>query len=222
METRQRERTPAMARAHADDDVKSTVSEYVRRPSAPLTVAMARALYSTGPFDQKTTRFIVNSTPLPPEDVYPVVEAAGRVAGKRDSERGYCRGAVIEAITASLVGERADALEEVSVGPLEGSWWTEGFSDPIDVVVLDEVLELYECKSITQEITSKHVHQFKLIGDLARAEGHQVHPVFVTLQRASVLADQLKGFREAPSPIYGATLETLHSMGRRLPDQAVR
>ena len=113
---------------------------------------------------------------------------------------------------------RAPGLStEQSVGPLEGGWWKDGKSDPIDIVITGP-WEFYDCKNDVRRIESKHINQFNLLNVIDRSS----IVGFITLAPAPLLADSLEdlGFPHECA-VHAYTLEDFEAMAVDKPTSVV-
>ena len=183
------ERSAEMDEAHSDEHVRRMSDAFLARPGDGMVKILALAL--TSPWDPRSHRNMVLVAGMDSDDqpsAFELLECGNELWAKPNGE--FCRGAVLERVMEGLLIRRdCEFLEEQCVGPFEGTWWTNGMSDPIDFVLPDGP-EFYECKTNIRKIGSKHVNQFELI--------HLLDPLsltaFVTLQKAATLADWLSEF----------------------------
>ena len=195
-------RSPEMTAAHENEAVRTMASCFLRYPLDGMVKLLAAAL--THPFDAVRHRGMIITAGLPSEAqwaAFDLLRASNELWALEGGE--FCRGAVLEQVTAGLFGGRGcEIKQEQKVGPFEGDWWKDGLSDPIDFVVPDGP-EFYECKTNIRMIKPKHVHQFALIHSLDSLS----LTAFVTLAKAATLADWLSDYA-APVPLMAFTYES--------------
>jgi len=195
------ERSAEMSAAHAHDAVRTMSDRFLTFPYDGMVKLLAAAL--TSPFDPRSHRGMIITAGLPNEAhaaAYELLGAANALWAKDGGE--FCRGAVLEQVTAGLFARRGcEVKEEQRVGPFEGDWWADGLSDSIDFV-LPGGPEFYECKTNIRMIKPKHVNQFAIIHRLDALS----LTAFVTLATAAMLANWLSEFK-APVPLMAFTFE---------------
>lgn len=210
MDLHQAELTSEMVAAHGNAHVLTVVDRFLAAPVDGMVKLLAQCMYSTG-WDPRSFRSLILVAGIPTDMhdlAYEMLDAATSVAAEPNAER--CRGAILEQVAHGLIALRLDAPElyqEQCIGELEGSWWTNGRTDSIDLVIIGTPNEVYDCKNNPFEIISRHVHQFRLVSELY--PGTVVG--FVTLAMASILADYLSEFTDAPL-IHAFALENFLGM----------
>ena len=200
------ERSVEMTVAHRHTAVRTMSERFLRFPRDGMVKLLAAAL--TQPFDPHWHRGMIITAGLPTEAhvaAYELLRAANELWAQTGGE--FCRGAVLEQVTAGLLAQRGcEVKEEQRVGPFEGDWWTDGLSDSIDFVLPDGP-EFYECKTNIKMIRPKHINQFAIIHELDALS----LTAFVTLAKAATLADWLSDFK-APVPLMAFTFEDFLGM----------
>ena len=208
-------RSTEMASAHGDEHVRRMATAFLEGPGDGMVKILALVL--TSAWNPASHRNMVIVAGIPNEDhelAFELLECGNELWAKPAGE--FCRGALLEQVTAGLLMRRECAvLEEQRVGPLDPRWWTDGMSDPIDFVLPDGP-EFYECKTNIRKIASKHVNQFGLIHDLDPLS----LTAFVTLQKAATLADWLSEFA-VTRPILAFTWENILAAARGPADMQV-
>jgi hypothetical protein len=195
------ERSEEMATAHKHHAVQTMSKCFLRFRYDGMVKLLAAAL--TYSFDPHSHRGMIITAGLPNEAhaaAYELLQASNELWSQDGGE--FCRGAVLEQVTAGLLaGRRCEVKEEQRVGPFDGKWWADGLSDSIDFVLPDGP-EFYECKTNIKRIGSKHVNQYAIIHEL---DGLSL-TAFVTLNKAATLVDWLSEFA-VPVPLMAFTFE---------------
>jgi hypothetical protein len=186
-----------MAAAHADPQVRVVVDRFLAYPMDGMVRLLVRAMY--GNWDPRSHRSIILQVGIPNQFhdlAYELMEAATAIASREVEARSYCRGAILEGISHGLLSRRSrNVLEEQRLGPFPDPPWRGGVSDPVDFVLLEVPIEIYECKSVPREVESKHLQTIML----ARQADPGVHGGFITLAYRADLVVWLADFTD-----YGA------------------
>lgn len=219
MELLERDRSSDLNAAHRDRDVREVVQAFLRSRHPGMVRLLKETLYGNVFPGPRAKRALVMNANLP-NDVQPdaseLVDAAFRVAAKDDPHRGYCHGAILEAVTAGLLRNRSALVrEEVAVGPMP-RWYGSDYCEPIDVLVDEPAIEFYECKTSATDIRGHHVTRFREVYDLATEDDRTPLTAFVTLSRASSVVAALDDI-ELERPLFGVTEDDLVALADGLP-----
>jgi hypothetical protein len=216
MELVQAERTPAMNRAHEDERVQRIVANFLRAPSTSMAKLLAQALW--GNWDPRSAPSLAKMAGVAPAHATIAADLATdglAIANDADEDHGRrCRGAVLEALSEQLLRRRAlSVLTEQQVGPFPDPPWTDGLSDPIDIIAVAAAHEFYECKASVRDIASKHIEQFRIVGEVCPDDSLVG---FITLQATGLLVGTLMAFNRTCT-LHGYALEDFVEMAASTP-----
>ena len=211
-----------MEAAHNNPNVQAASDAFLGAPVRGMVRILARSLYMY--LDPARHRAIVLAAGIDNvhhSRAYQMLAATNAIYGmdpgtKTDpGPRSYARGAVLEKIGEGLLRvRRPNLLTEQCIGPLEGAFWTDGKSDPIDFFMPEAPQEFWDAKSNVLMIKSKHLNQFDQLLDLA-ATGSMAG--FITLDETINLAEYLADFHGFRHPVYAYAFENFEAMAYERP-----
>jgi hypothetical protein len=216
-----------MKTAHDDEAVKVIVRTLIEHWHPDFLELAAIAIISAPGFDPGMAQFHLRTAPLTDENLEAartMIEAAKRVLRKPLDQRKRCRGAIVEAVVASLVAKRAEVRVEHCIAGLKGETNRVG---PLDVIGIGPAgaaadLEIYECKSNPgMDLDERYPRIFRLIEETADLTGTTVLFAFATLRPRSDLVAAALGL-ECDTPVMGIGREDLLTLDVRAPDVPLR
>jgi hypothetical protein len=209
-----------METAHQQPAVVDAAKAFLAAPVRGMVKILSRSLYSYYP--DVSHRSIVIAAGMDTSDhesAFEMLRATNAINKLEEGPRQYARGAMLEKIAEELLKVRLPGLlTEQCIGPLDGPQWTNGMSDPIDFVSDTAPEEFYDAKSAINRIESKHLNQFRLILGLA---SNDARAGFITLAKASDLADYLAVFQWLEGDVYAYTVEDFEAMADDRPTTQV-
>jgi hypothetical protein len=127
MQLVQADRTCEMERAHADGHVRTAAARFLAFPSDGMVRLLEGSMWSD--WDPRSFRNLILTAGIPNAEhdgAYELLEATTAIARKPATEAAYCRGALLEQVTAGLLRRRGvTVLEEQRVGPFPTPPWAE-------------------------------------------------------------------------------------------------
>jgi hypothetical protein len=225
----QAERHDDMKAAHADAAVQIVVERYLMSPSAVMSYLLVTALYSNYHPGPAAVQTMLMWAPVSDDDepaAREMVEACLTIGNRFQHDwdaRGCRNGAIIEALTERLCGQRStDVAVEQHVGPLPPKLYFNGRSKPMDVLVKDDrLLEVYECKSDPKDLTDEDAVELDAIADLAADEDQPIRLAVASLQDRDYVQDALADLRFR-TDLRVATREDLHALADGPPTEPAR
>jgi hypothetical protein len=195
----QAERHDDMKAAHGDGDVQTIVARYMAAPSKSMTYLLALALYSDlHPGDAAVTR-LIQQAPVKVKHMQIAREMVNTCLQMRrrlwfDTYAMSCRrGAILEAITEQLCRQRSASVDtEQHVGPLPNPPHRKGRSRPMDVLVKEALLEVYEAKSNLADLKQDDLAEMDAIEVAALDEGQPVRLAIASFALQDDMRDDLE------------------------------
>jgi hypothetical protein len=211
------ERSAELEAAHNDPNVEAAAVSFLRAPERGMVKVLRISMYNyLAPARQRSMILSNGLDNAKHPFAYEMIAATNAICqmdpGTQEvpGPRRYARGAVIEKIADALLREREPSLlTEQCIGPLEGSGWRNGMSDPIDFYVPQEPHEFWDAKSNVWKIRGEHINALNQLLGIA---GPTAMAGFITLWEREVVADSLSEFTNFEKPLYAYTFENFEQM----------
>jgi hypothetical protein len=217
MDIRQCHRHPDLTLGHEDQAVRQAarlIARLRRQPFLELAVGQMNLNPSTPRLLRRSVRALAIMYALTPEqesDAYELMDHAFSIATNSDPPGpSLRRGAFLERLVVELLLSRPvpDVREEVQFR------FAERTSECIDVVgMTDDIIEVFECKTVPSDLTQSQLDALGVIGELAETDSFPktVIAVVATLWSDDelMLAIAAEGLHLPAFPIHQSTIDTI-------------